>query len=465
MRIVQLTAENVKRLRAVRIKPDGSLIQITGRNGQGKSSVLDAIAYGLGGKSVQPAQPVRRGEERAQVVLDLGDKIIRRTWSAAGGTYLSVESRDGAKYPTPQRILDDLVGQLTFDPLEFSRMTPRDQVATLKAVAGLDFTTQDAERAEAYDERTQINRQVKTAEAQLAGADSFEGVPDAEIDLGELTRRQAEASERIRDNDRVRQQAEPIRQRIANGTDHISRLQADRETTRLQDQQRIERLTAELEQARADAESHERQYADDLSKSEHLHDGLKAELATTEARIGALTDPNIEAINAELRAAEETNRRVRAKQQHAQQQAALVKLKGQAKALTDRIEQIDQTKADALAAAEIPVDGLGFDENGVTLNGLPFEQASSAEQLRVSVGMGIALNPELRVMLCRDGSLLDQESLALLAQMAEQHDAQVWLERVADGQPVGVVIEDGQVVGSESNAEPEAEPVAVGADG
>src|SRR5690606_9517554 len=114
-------------------------------------------------------------------------------------------------------------------------------------------------------------------------------------------------------------------------------------------------------------------------------------------------------------------------------------LEGDAESLTSKIQAIDQQKADMLAKAPFPVCGLGFDENGVTLNGLPFDQASSAERLRVSVAMGIALNPKLRVMLIRDGSLLDSDSLALVAQMAEEHDTQVWVERVSEGEDVSVI--------------------------
>ena len=99
-----------------------------------------------------------------------------------------------------------------------------------------------------------------------------------------------------------------------------------------------------------------------------------------------------------------------------------------------------------ISKAAYPVAGLGFDQlGGVTFNGLPFSQASTAEQLRVSVAIGLALNPQLRVLLIRDGSLLDDDSMKMVAKMAAKADAQVWIERVEiDGQ-VSVVIEDGAI--------------------
>jgi hypothetical protein len=91
------------------------------------------------------------------------------------------------------------------------------------------------------------------------------------------------------------------------------------------------------------------------------------------------------------------------------------------------------------------VPGLGFDDDGVTYNGVPFSQCSSAEQLRVSLGVAMALNPRIRVLRITDGSLLDAENLAVIEEMADLQDFQVWIERVAEDGEVGVVIEDGAV--------------------
>lgn len=91
------------------------------------------------------------------------------------------------------------------------------------------------------------------------------------------------------------------------------------------------------------------------------------------------------------------------------------------------------------------MDGLTFDENGVLLNKIPFDQASSAEQLKVSLAMGIAMNPKLRVLLIRDGSLLDEDNLKMIAELAAKNDCQIWLERVGSGDEVSIIIEDGSI--------------------
>lgn len=168
MRIVKLEASNVKRLVAVEITPDGNVIVIGGRNGAGKSSVLDSIAYALGGKDLVCERPLRAGADRGHVEVDLGDLVVRRTFTPSGGGSLTVSNKEGAVYKSPQAMLDKLVGRLSFDPLDFERMEAKRQLETLRALVGIDFSGIDAARAELYDERTAVNRTTKQLEARLA---------------------------------------------------------------------------------------------------------------------------------------------------------------------------------------------------------------------------------------------------------------------------------------------------------
>ena len=157
MKIVKFEAENVKRLSAVEITPDGSLVVVGGANEAGKTSVLDSIWYALGGEKAVCDKPLRNGQKKGFVRLDLGEFVVERTFTEKGSK-LEVRSKDGFAAKSPQAILDGLCGSMAFDPLEFSRMKPRDQLATLRELVGLDFTKLDAERATAFAERTNKNR-------------------------------------------------------------------------------------------------------------------------------------------------------------------------------------------------------------------------------------------------------------------------------------------------------------------
>ena len=124
MKIIELRAENIKRLPAVNIRPDGNVVEITGKNGQGKTSVLDAIWWALEGKENIQAAPIRRGATEAHIKLDIGQLKVTRTFKAVDGghytTTITVENDEGARFPSPQKVLDSLLGELSFDPLAFT---------------------------------------------------------------------------------------------------------------------------------------------------------------------------------------------------------------------------------------------------------------------------------------------------------------------------------------------------------
>src|ERR1035437_1668436 len=132
MKIIRFEAENIKKLRVVEITPSGNIVEITGANGAGKTSILDSIWYALGGAENIPSVPLRKGAKNGHVKLDLGEIVVMRRFSSSGSTDLRVESKDGTALKSPQSILDRLVGSLTFDPLEFSRMKPTEQLATIR---------------------------------------------------------------------------------------------------------------------------------------------------------------------------------------------------------------------------------------------------------------------------------------------------------------------------------------------
>jgi hypothetical protein len=158
--------------------------------------------------------------------------------------------------------------------------------------------------------------------------------------------------------------------------------------------------------------------------------------------------------------AQTTNAAIRANNElrvQFESRAGLMKKSGD---LTKRLDDITAAKAKQIADAKYPIQGLGFSSLGtVTFNGIPFEQLSTAQRLKISAAIGFALNPKLRVMLIRDGSVMDENTLAELIKVAEAHDTQLWIERVGktlDGELPGVIIEDGTVVQSTLPQIPEA---------
>lgn len=409
LRVVQLTAENYKRLTAVDITPDpdNSTVVIGGRNAQGKSSVLDALWSAIRGtdaaKGTGTTRPIHDGAETATVRVDLGELVVTRTWKGDKST-LTVTSAEGAKYSSPQKMLDDLVGAVSFDPLAFTRASSKQQAADLAALAGLgDLITDTAtRRAAVYEERTASGRALKQAEANLATIfDEIDGrdLPDEPVDVVALMQQARDAQAAI--DERLTQEA---------AAESLRGIKT--------------RLELELVEVNAELAAAEKAIAvpatvgpQDLARiDEQIANSREAE--------------NLYRLGGALSGAE----------------AAVREFQGRRDRMTADIEQLDSGLREKIAAATFPVEGLGFDPDGqVTHNGIPFSQASAAEQMRVSVAMAMAANPRLRVIRIADGSLLDDDSMRMVEEMATAGGFQVWIERVGDPGEIGVLIEDGKV--------------------
>lgn len=428
MQIIELTASNVKRLKAVKIIPKGAVINLGGENEAGKSSVLDSIQMALGGEP-SDSMPVRKGEEKAIITVNLGDLVVRRTITPDGGGTLTVTDADGLKKSSPQTILDRLTGRLTFDPLEFSRQKPKVQAETLRQIVGLDLSALDAKRAEVYERRTAVGRNIKECEARLAAQPHHEGLPAKPIVTADILTAQAAAARRNQENERTRSAA---RRQESEAFALLKVLENERVSIE-QLKQEIANLQAAVERRTADYE---------VNKS-NIQVKLRAAADAMDAA-GEIIDEPLDGFVRQLTDADRTNRLIGENQIRQDVVEVLKARRVEHETLTEEIDRIDSEKARAIREAKYPIEGLGFDVNGVTLNGIPFSQSSSAQQLKVSVAIGLALNPTLRVLLIRDGSLLDEKSLAMVGQMAEKAGAQVWIERVGVDDQTSVVIEDGQ---------------------
>lgn len=411
LQIVELRAENVKKLVAVTIRPDehGNLVVLSGKNGAGKTSVLDAIAMALGGGDQIPAEPIRRGADHAEVVVDLGDLIVRRTFTPSGGGTLVVANREGARFQSPQTMLDKLVGKLTFDPLAFSRMKATEQGDVLRRLLGLDLTQHDKDRQAIFDNRTAVNRDAKAIGARLDAMPQHD-VPDDPVDVAGLLRQLGEL------NNEERQRADV--------QDAINRAR---------EQQRAYRNEI------TDLESR-------LSKAKALLETSQNATHVWQRQLDAMQPLNKEPVLEQIRNAETINGKIKSNHERQRLAATHAELEATAARWTAAIEAKDAERRQRIAACAMPVPGLGFSPSGaVTLNDLPLEQASVAERLRVSVAIGLAMNPRLRVLLIRDASLLDSDSMRMVAELAQKAGAQLWVERVEVDSSTTVVIEDGQV--------------------
>lgn len=432
MKILRLSAENLKRLVAVEIIPDpaNAIVTIAGRNGQGKSSILDSILWALGGAGVIQGEPIRQGETKARVRLELGDgrevELIAERTFEEGKSKLTFKNANGSKTKLPpQEMADSLIGALSFNPMAFSRLKAREQFDQLRKIAHLDIDLDalDAANAEDYERRRDINREAdrnrKAAELiPISVAHTTHDAASIQRELLEAGKRNEALSERREKRRAFENSLRILERRIEERETEVARL---RSVADEMEKENLGFLADELNERRSALKT-----AGDIPELVDVADLVQ--------RLNAAQEANREA---EAARADETRRKAL--------NATAGELEAQSAALTSAMDARASQKATAISGAALPVPGLGFGDGIVTYNGLPFDQAGTAERWRVCVAVAMASNPKLRVIRVDEGSLLDNESMNVLREMAETHDFQVWCEVVDDNPESGFVIEDGTV--------------------
>lgn len=425
MKIIRLQAANLKNLRAIDItpEPDSSVVDLSGPNGAGKSSTLDAIQWVMSGEKGAILRPIRDGEERAEVTVELGDGtttelIVTRSVKEGQRATLTVESADGARFPSPQHLLEGISGALTFDPEEFSRMTARAQLEQLKELVKLDVDIDQLDRLNAHDYsmRTEINRQAKSVAERvhtLANRVGSLDLPEKEIDIDGLLGQMEGASKFNVDIER-------------------------------EEQSRAVRRSSALYNLSVAITKRE-QAAMLLREADEIEHDANADIAEINALPILAAPRETGALRTQIEEARTVNDRIRIRSEWLVAKASREELERESDALTEKMETRTRQKIDAISNAKMPVEGLSFGDGMVLFNGVPLSQASAGQKIVVALEIAMAANPKVRVILIRNASLLDETSLRLVAERAAARGYQVWQEFVDTSGKVGIVFEDGAI--------------------
>lgn len=412
MNILKLQASNVMNIEARVIEANGKSVTLTGKNGAGKSAFLKAIEFALSGKALASSpKPVRHGETSGDILLDLGDIIVKRHFTNDSST-LKIENKDGMVFKSPQALLDKFRGNISFDPMGFAGLPEKQQKEVLVGMIDLPINLDelDLKRKGIYDKRTDVNRDIKRLEGQRDGIPVILDVPDDEISSVDVMTEMQAASELIATNERGRQ--------LLRKHQHDSAMLLEKQA----------RLNAELETCKADI------------------DALRPEIERIAADVLEMEDPDLEQFKCKLADVEQINAHIRQKQERLKIVNQLNDLKATSIGMTVDMTAIDELKTKTISEAGMPVDGLGFNEYGVTFDEVPLSQCSDGQKRLISARIGMAMNPDLRVLWVNDASLLDTDSINDLKNMADENGYQLWLECVSDEENVGVHIEANGVV-------------------
>lgn len=409
VKITSFEAENVKRVKAVTIIPavDG-LTVIGGRNAQGKTSVLDAIAWALGGDKFRPGHPQRDGSAlppRLRVLLSNGLVVERR----GKNSELYITDPSGRK--AGQTLLNSFVEQLALDLPKFMAASGREKAQTLLRIIGLGEQVEELERRgkTLYNERLALGR-IADQKAKFAKEMTFyPNVPEEPLSAAELIAQQQDILARNGENQRKRQRRDELKRTL--------------DTAEAQ----LAELTCRCDQLREDYR-----------------------IASTDA--ADLLDQSTAELEENIRTIEQTNAKVRANLDKARAEADAQKLADEYAALTAQIEDVQREKLALLNGADMPLPGLSVTDGELTYNGQPWDCMSSSEQLIAATSIVRRLNPECGFVLLDRLEAMDTDTLAAFGRWLEGEGLQAIATRVSTGGECQIIIEDGEVAGAEADA-------------
>ena len=422
MRIIELTVQNFLGIKAAVIRPDGNVVRLEGKNGAGKSSILNAIWAGLCGSSAMPVNPIHHGETSALIKIDLGEIIVTRKVTEKG-MYLDIEDTQGRMFKSPQAALDKLFRVATIDPQAFIDMKPKERRDLLLLMTGQAEALEkiDESRQAVYDERRLVNREIDSMKAKLPQDQQQE--PIAEVSVMDLLKEREEEQERLG-------RLEEIRAALVNIGDEVTEIKG----RILQNTGEIAILKERIAQITADNENL------DKRKNE-----LFTQQIDIEEVVASYPPSRVDDIRDRIGKAEETNRAAAEQRAVRKLEADIDTKVAESRAMTDKIKSFDDEKAAILNDSKLPIQDLSFNGENLMVGDIPFDDLNESRQITIGLRMGLAMNPDIRVVLIRRGNELDSATMDAVHRFCDENDCQVWVQRVEDEPQGGIWIENGEI--------------------
>ncbi|MDD7291495.1 AAA family ATPase [Veillonella caviae] len=414
IKINSFELENVKRVKAVSYEPTSNgLTVIGGRNGQGKTSILDGIAWALGGTKLKPSEPMREGSynpPRLEIKLSNG-LIVSRTGS---NSTLKVVDPSGKK--SGQRILDDLIGQLALDLPKFMEMSDKEKANELLNLLGLEdeLTKLEGKYQEIYAKRHSVGQIATQKDKYAKELVAYDDAPLELVSASELIQKQQAILLQNAENQKKRHKVEDIKNQITIVNNLVD-----------ETQKKLEELQAK-----------QAQLAEDF------------DIATTTAN--DLEDESTAELEAQIKSVDEINQKVRANQERARALQEAADYKEEYDALTEEINELRDSKTKLLESVDMPLDGLSIQDGALIYNGRQWDCMSGAEQLKVATAIVRALNPKCGFVLMDKLEQMDVDTMHEFGEWLEGEGLQVIATRVTNNtDEASIIIEDGYIKGEE----------------
>lgn len=416
VKITALEAENVKRIKAVALTPSPTgLTLVGGNNNQGKTSVLDALAWALGGDRFRPDAAQRDGAvapAHLKVTLSNGVIVERKGKNAS----LTVTDPTGRR--SGQQLLNAFVEPLALDLPRFMDASDKEKADILLRIIGIgaELHTRDLEIKSLYDKRTftgQLAAQKKHFAEEMI---SYPEAPDEPVSASELIRQQQDILARNGENQRLRAQYAELEQQVQQCVDELKRTR-----------ERIATL---------------QQLADELDAK---HTKLFNQRETARKTVSQLQDESTAELEASIRDIEETNRKVRANLEKSRAEDEAAQYASEYDRLTESIQQKRADRMALLNGADLPLPGLSVEDGVLTYKGKHWRDMSGSDQLRVAAAIVRRLNPDCGFVLLDKLEQMDMTTLQEFSAWLEAEGLQAIATRVSTGSECQIIIEDGMV--------------------
>ena len=420
VKITALEAENVKRIKAVALTPAPTgLTLVGGNNNQGKTSVLDALAWALGGEKFRPNAAQRDGAvapAHLKVTLSNGVVVERK------GKNSSLTVTDPTGRRSGQQLLNAFVEPLALDLPRFMEASDKEKADILLRIIGIgnELHLRDMEIKSIYDKRTftgQLAQQKKHFADELI---SYPDAPEQPLSASDLIRQQQDILARNGENQRLRQQAQELARQEQQCLDELKRTR--------------ERI-AELEKLREELDA--------------KHTKLFNQRKNAEKTVAQLQDESTAELEASIQSIDETNRKVRANLEKARAEDEAAKYASDYEKLTEALSQKRAERLALLNGADLPLPGLSVEDGALTYNGKRWRDMSGSDQLRVAAAIVRRLNPDCGFVLLDKLEQMDMTTLEEFGRWLEVEGLQAIATRVSTGSECQIIIEDGMVKGAD----------------
>lgn len=409
VKINQLELENVKRIKAVKVEPtQNGLTIVGGKNNQGKTSVLDAIAWALGGNKFKPSQPNREGSvlpPNLKITLNNG-LIVTRTGKNSS---LKVTDPEGSK--SGQQILNKLIGEMALDVSKFMASTPKEKANYLLNILGIgeELTKLEMQERKIYDDRRAIGQIALQKQKYADELTEYPDMPKELISASELIQQQQTIMAHNAENQRKRMNQKSIYQEYKAAEGNVIALEAQLTEAK----RKLDKLTDDLETANKDI-------VDLVDEStDELEENIK----------------EIDAINVKVRANVDKERATK-EAEEAQQEYEDKSLE---------LKKVREEKMHLLDSVQLPLPGLSIEEGEIVFNGQKWDNMSGSDQLKVSTAIVRKLNPNCGFVLLDKLEQMDLDTLKEFGEWLESEGLQAIATRVSTGEECSIIIEDGYV--------------------